>query len=227
MLMNLIGATVAYGAVKGTCNAMERYGKNANPRLNNREFDLNNSCDGIKIKGEKNIMNIAARCGIRTKDGVLPKYGYKQCLNYVRKYIDHPSDEVTFKREWKKVSDCQEKRKSYKIKKAASEPYESNVNAWKKEKWTNMTIILEFDHWYYLTLDEHRERAMDIYDNTYFGEIAVKPPVVRKHPKIYGKRTEVWKVKAIKGAKQDSWSTNSGYKALYNVCCKHRGYEPK
>ena len=28
MLMNLIGATVAYGAVKGTCNAMERYGKN-------------------------------------------------------------------------------------------------------------------------------------------------------------------------------------------------------
>ena len=66
----------------------------------------------------------------------------------------------------------------------------------------------------------------NIYNNTYFGEISVKPPVVRSHPKIYGKRSEYWEVKATTDAKQDDWLTNSQYKALYHRCCEYRGYQP-
>ena len=54
-------------------------------------------------------MNIAARCGIRTKNNVLPKYGYKHCLAYVHKYVND-IDTQTFIQEWKRVSEMQEKR---------------------------------------------------------------------------------------------------------------------
>ena len=227
MLSWLIGAAVAYSAVKGGSKAIGEYGKNANPKLNNKNYDRRNGIDGIKVTGEKNIMNIAARNGIRTKDGVLPRYGYKNCLDYVRRYTDSDSDVYAFENEWKKVSEAQEKRQSRQLAMSSTNNYRDMVNRWEKNIWErNRTIILEFDHWYNLTLEEHKKQAMDINYHTYFGDIAVKHPVIRPHPKIYGKRTEYWEVKATKDAKQDEWLTKSTYKALYNQCCKYRGYKP-
>lgn len=228
VLMSLIGAAVAYSAVKGACNVAEQYGKNANPELDNRQFDLNNNLNGIKIRGEQNILNIAARCGIRMQNGVLPRYGYKNCIKYVRGYLNDPKEINTFKSEWKKVSNQQQRRQAKKLAKSFDGEYHRLVNVWEGKKWDHdRSIILEFDHWYNLTLNEHKQQAMDLYDNTYFGEIAMQPPVVRKHPTIYGKRTEVWKVKATKDAKQDNWVTKNTYGGLYDTCCKYRGYNPK
>lgn len=228
VLLELIGAAVAYSVVKGTSKAIGDYGKNANPNLNNKDFDRKNGVNGLKVYGERNIMNIASRCGIRTKNGVLPRYGYENCMDYVYKYANNRADIDAFPREWKKVSEQQEKRQSRQLASSSTGEYRRLVNVWKNKHLNpSKTIILEFDHWYSLTLDEHRRQALDIYDHTYFGEIAVKPPVVRPHPKIYGKRTEYWEVKATSDAKQDNWVTNGEYKALYSACCRYRGYNPK
>ena len=172
-------------------------------------------------------MNIAARNGIRTKNNVLPKYGYKNCLDYVNQYKNNEKDTQIFIKEWKRVVNIQERRQKQQLTNDSKEEYYKLVNVWKNENWnTQKTIILEFNHWYNLTLKEHKQQAMDIYDHTYFGEIAVKPPVIRSHPTIYGKRTEYWEVKATTEAKQDEWATKSTYTALYHTCCEYRGYKP-
>lgn len=226
VLMSLIGAAVAYSVVKGGTKAIGEYGKNANPKLNNQQYDRRNNIDGLKITGEHNIMNIAARCGIRTKNNVLPKYGYKHCLAYVHKYVND-IDTQTFIQEWKRVSEMQEKRQRQQLTQSSKREYHKMINLWNQKNWEHeRTIIFEFNHWYNLTLAEHNQQAMEIYNDTYFGNIAVKPPVIRAHPKIYGKRTEYWEVKATKDAKQNDWVTKSTYKALYNQCCKYRGYKP-
>lgn len=227
VLMSLIGAAVAYSVVKGGSQAIGKYGKNANPTLNNQEYDRKNGINGLKIIGEQNIMNIAARCGIHIKNGVLPKYGYKHCLDYVSQYVNNELEIQTFITQWKQVSEQQEKRQSKQMTMCSTNSYHNIVNMWDKKVWErNRTIILEFNHWYNLTMEEHRKKAMDIYDHTYFGDIAIKQPVIRSHPKIYGKRTEYWEIQATKGARQEDWSTINQYKALYNQCCKYRGYQP-
>ncbi len=64
----------------------------------------------------------------------------------------------------------------------------------------------------------------NIYENTALKELCVAKPVVRNHESIYAYRTVYWRIKSRKTDKQDDWKTNTDWKALYNLCCKHCGY---
>ena len=49
VLLEIIGAIVAYGTVKGTCEMIGQAGKKAYPTLDNREFDIQNRRNGLKM----------------------------------------------------------------------------------------------------------------------------------------------------------------------------------
>ena len=229
VLLSLIGAAVAYCTVKGTCEAIGKYGQNAYKGIDTRDFDLKNSANGIRYSSETDINKIAARNGIRCdKYGLLPEFGYRNCLEYVRRYSNSENDVDGFIRSWKRTVRNQEARRSSRLKAESVSSYESNVKAWREADWDNRrTIIIELSHWWGLTIEDHQERAMDIYNNTYMGEIAVKKPVVRRDPKIYGRRIETWQIRARKDFRQDEWSTNNRIKAMYTLCAKQRGLEAK
>ena len=225
VLLEIIGAIVAYGTVKGTCDMIEQMGKKAYPTLDNREFDIKNRRNGLKTSTDTDINKIAARCGIRPdKYGVLPEEGYKACMQYV---IDYGDDTLKFIDQWKKTVEHQKANKKIKITANSSTDYDEAVERWKKKEFVpRKTIMFEVKHWYNLSLSQHQERVNKIYNNTIIGELCVKKPIVKEQTGFTGKRVEIWFVKGTKDCEQDSWLTNGIWKALYNTCCKHCGYEP-
>ncbi|WP_295594351.1 hypothetical protein [uncultured Methanobrevibacter sp.] len=204
----------------------EEHGKKAYPQLNRRNYDLDNGVKGISIYGETNIRKIAARNGVRpNKQDVLPYYGYQSCTEYVSKYANNPHDVSNFIEEWKKVSKEQERRASLQIQRSSQSSYNTTANQWKSADFNGKTITHEVVHWFNLTIPEHQARIDEIYENTVLKDLCVSRPVVRKHPSIYGHRTEYWRIRARKSDQQDDWSTNASWNALYRQCCKHCGYE--
>ena len=226
VLMSLIGLSVAVGFWKGVGAVAEERGKKAYPQLNSRNFDLDNGVKGISFNGETNIRKIAARNGVRpNKHGILPYYGFQSCITYVRKYANNSSDVDKFIQEWKRVSKAQEKRASRNIQRESKSSYDRTVASWRSAEFKGGSITHEVVHWFDLTIPEHQARIDEIYENTILKDLCVSRPVVRKHPSIYGHRTEYWRIKARVGDRQDDWATNSSWKALYSQCCKHCGYE--
>lgn len=223
--MVLLEAIITYGVIKGICSMGEAYGKKAYPGLDNDKYDKENMRDGIM---PHDILRIAARNGIRPdKNGVLPLYGYKHCINYVRKYANDPSDVDKFIEEWKRRCEYQEKEHSHQLKKESAQHYKDIVEWFENTRKSGRTITLMYNHWRDLTEKEHNKRVHELYTQTYLGERAVKPPVVRFDPDIYGKRTEVWVVESNTDEFQDERQTMARWKRLYVICCEHLGYEPK
>ena len=80
----LLGAAITYSTLKGASNIAENYGKKADRGLDRKAFDQQNMINGIGQFNEQKINQIAARCGVRPNDyGVLPLFGYEQCIDYV------------------------------------------------------------------------------------------------------------------------------------------------
>ena len=227
VLMSLLGLAVSVGFWKGMSSVAEQQGKKAYPQLNNRDYDLDNGVKGISIHGETNIRKIAARNGVRpNKHGVLPYYGYQNCTEYVSKYSNNRDDVSNFIDEWKRVSKEQERRASRNIQTESKSSYDRIANQWKSSDFDRgRTITYEVVHWFNLTIPEHQARVDEIYENTVLKDLCVSRPVVRDTPGIYGHRKEYWRLKARKNDIQDSWTTNSSWKALYSQCCRRRGYE--
>ena len=227
VLMSLLGLAVSVGFWKSVGAAAEQHGKKAYPKLNSRNYDLDNGVKGISIYGETNIRKIAARNGVRpNKHDVLPYYGFQSCTEYVRKYSNNRDDVSNFIDEWKRVSKEQERRASRNIQTESKSSYDRTANQWKSSEFDRgRTITYEVVHWFDLTIPEHQARVDEIYENTVLKDLCVSRPVVRDTPGIYGRRKEYWRLKARKNDIQDSWTTNSNWKALYSQCCRQCGYE--
>lgn len=220
----VLGLLVGLGIVRGVCKAAGDYSQAAYPKLDKKQFDLNNMANGIN---PKDIYQIAARCGVRPKDGILPLFGYQQCLHYVRKYANSHQDIDMFEKEWiKEVKRC-ETEKARQLIQETENVYNKMVQSFKKDAISNDVLILAYNHWWNLTEHEHNERVHNIYTNTYMGERSVKKPIIRFDPKIYGKRTEVWQVKAKRGERQDNKQDMRRWLQLYDLCCNQCGYESK
>ena len=220
----VLGLLIGLGITKAACNAASVYSKAACPDLDEKDFDLQNMANGIN---PNDVYKIAARCGVRPKNDVLPYFGYKDCLTYVRKYANNPSDVDKFIKAWKREVNKKEKVKSYILKNNSKSEYDDVVRSFKNNyKISKTNIILTYNHWTHLLPEEHKERVQDMYENTYMGQRAVKPPIIRFDPHVYGKRTEVWVVQANEGDKQDDRQTKSRWGRLYAACCKIRGYQP-
>lgn len=220
----VLGLLIGLGAIKIACDVAEEYGKSASPGLNNEDFDLQNMANGIN---PRDVYNIAARCGVRPRNGILPYFGYKNCLQYVEKYANDPSDIDKFIAAWKRASKEREKIQSYTIQRNNKDEYNSVVSLFKGYKMGNTTIILTYNHWTDLLPKEHQERVDDIYRNTYIGQRTIKPPIIRFDPHRYGKRTEVWQVKGNIQDHQHDRHTKHRWNRLYAACCRQRGYNPR
>lgn len=226
VLMSLVGLAVGVSFWKGVSAVAEEHGKKAYPQLDRRNYDLDNGVKGISFNGETNIRKIAARNGVRPdKHGVLPFFGYKSCTEYVSKYANGPNDVSKFIDEWQRVSKEQQRRASQQIQRDSQSSYNRTAKQWESADFNGKTITHEVVHWFNLTIPEHQARIDEIYENTILKDLCVSRPVVRKHPSIYGHRTEYWRIRARKSDQQDDWSTNASWKALYSQCCKHCGYE--
>lgn len=227
MISMVLGLLIGLAGVKFICDVVGEYGKAACPGLDNHQYDLDNGVKGISVIGESNIMKIAARNGVRpNKHGILPYFGYRgDCTDYVRRYANDSSDVDKFIREWQRVSKDQEKRASRRIQSESQSSYERIAAQWRSAKFDgNRTITHTVVDHFNLTIEEHQAMVDDIYENTVLKELCVAKPVVRKHESIYAYRTVYWRIKARKTDKQDDWKTNTDWKALYNLCCKHCGY---
>ena len=220
----VLGLLVGLGIVRGACKVAGDYSQAAYPQLNKKQFDLNNMANGIN---PKDIYQIAARCGVRPKDGILPLFGYQQCLDYVHKYANTHRDIDQFKNEWINEVKRVEAQKAKQLIKDNDEAYTKMVQTFRKDKVGNDVLILAYNHWWNLTEEEHNERVHNIYTNTYMGERSIKKPIIRFDPKIYGKRTEVWQVKAKQGERQENQHDMRRWLNLYGLCCKKCGYESK
>lgn len=221
VLMGLIGWGAAALFWKTLSDVSTQKAKNACPTLDDREFDLKNMARGIN---PNEVYKIAARCRVPLKDGILPYYKYKDCLSYVEKHANTPSDVDLFIKQWKKVARQTEQAKAKKIQRENEPNYQQIVNMFKKDIINTNTIILTYNDNWNLTEAEHNERVDNLYRNTYLGERAVRPPKVRFDPEIYGKRIEVWEVRARDEDIQDERQTMARWNRLYNTCCKKCGY---
>lgn len=221
VLMSIIGWGAAALFWKTLSDVSEKQNMNAYPNLNKKDFDLQNMARGID---PKDVYRIAARCRVPLKDEVLPAYKYTECLSYVRKHANSPSDVDEFIRQWKKIARQTEQAKAKRIQRENEPNYQQIVNLFKKDIINTNTIILTYNDNWNLTEAEHNERVDNLYRNTYLGERAVRPPKVRFDPEIYGKRIEVWEVRTRDEDIQDERQTMARWNRLYYSCCKKCGY---
>ncbi len=224
VLMSIIGWGAAALFWKTLSDVSEKQDMNAYPNLDKKDFDLKNMARGVD---PKDVYRIAARCRVRLEDDVLPYYKYDECLSYVWKHANSPSDVDEFISNWKREARRTEEAKAKRIQRSNRPEYDTVVNLFKRCKTGHGTIILTFSHWWNLTKEEHNERVHKLYTQTYLGECAVRPPVVRFDPEIFGKRTEVWEVKANEGDIQGERQTMFQWTSLYSVCSRECGFEPK
>ena len=234
VLLELLGVALGAAAVNG---AAKRHQQKANPSLDRKKFDADNARYGVASHEagytEQRIMDIAARCGVRpNKYGVLPENGYKHCLKYVAKYVNHPDDVDNFERDWRRTISKQLTRKAAQLKSESEKHYEYLYRQWylngmkeKCEKGGN-TIVLTFKHWHGMPKDQHLGRMENLIENTLWGDRIVEQPILRHNPRFEDSHIETWVVKAIPSARQDSRITHNGLTLAYKTCCKHLGYDP-
>ena len=230
VLLELIG--VALGAA--IINDMaKKSSMKANPRLNTTRFDANNARYGVASSSsgftKQKIIDIAARCGVRpNKYGVLPEDGWKRCLKYVSEYVNHPDDVANFERDWRMTVASQLKDKSAKMIEENWAGYQHQYNGYlnNKEHWTSgPDIVLEFKHWHGLSRDQHLKRLKDIQTKTFWGELCLQDPILRKNPRIDNSYVEVWVMKGSKHDKQGDWLTHNAWNMTYKRCCGVCGYD--
>ena len=224
VLMSIIGWGAAALFWKTLSDVSTQKAKTAYPNLDDKDFDLKNMARGID---PKDVYKIAARCRVPLEDEVLPYYKYNDCLSYVRKHANDSSDIDEFIANWKREARRTEEAKAKSIQRANQPEYNTVVNLFKQHKTGHGTIILTYSHWWNLTEDEHNERVHKLYTQTYLGKCAVRPPVVRFDPDIYGKRVEAWEVQAREEDIQGERETMQRWARLYSTSCKKLGYESK
>ena len=95
-----------------------------------------------------------------------------------------------------------------------------------KEHWTSgPDIVLEFKHWHGLSKDQHLKRLKDIQTKTFWGELCLRDPILRKNPRINDSYIEVWVMRGRKYDKQGDWLTHNSWEMTYEVCCGVCGYD--
>ena len=226
----LLGAAITYSTLKGISNVAEDYSKKADRGLDRKAFDQQNMINGIGQFNEQKINQIAARCGVRPNDyGVLPLFGYEQCIDYVKEYVNDPTEIDDFTQAWMLIVKIQEDRQKGRVHDQYSERYHKLVNHYKNDcRFSDTdTTVFSVNHWYDIPISEHKERCKEIYDETYLGRLAVTYPVIRGSQKVYGSRTETWQVKTlIEDLPHSDWLIDKTWKGFYNTCCKYLGYKP-
>lgn len=229
VLLSLLG--VAVGA-KLVNSAAKQHGKKANPKLNTTKFDADNAQYGVATSSagftRQKIMDIAARCGVRpNKYGVLPENGWKHCIKYISNYINDPQDIANFERDWRMTVADQLKNKSSILIEKHWDNYQHQYNGYLKHKkhWTSgPTIVLRLKHWHGLPKDQYIKRLKDIQTKTFWGELAIKDPVLRNNPRFEDSFIEVWTMQGGRHDHQGDWLTNNKFKTLYKDCCGVCGY---
>lgn len=222
----LLGAAITYSTLKGACNYAGQKGQKAYPGLNRNDFDQSNMIKGFGEFNEEKIKQIAARCGVRPNEyGVLPLFGYENCLDYVKEYH---GDLDKFVQAWMLVVKCQEDVQKGRIHSKYNERYHKLENAYQNSKFSDTeTTTFTLKHWYDLPIYEHEARCDEIYDDTFLGDYAIGRPVVHASTKVYGARSEVWTVKKeIHDLPHSDNLTDRIWKGAYNTCCKYLGYQP-
>lgn len=220
----IVGLLIGLGTVKIACDIAGDRSKAAYPELDTKQFDLENMAYGVD---PTDIYRIAARCGVRPKNGCLPYFGYEDCLSYVRKYTNNHKEIGLFIESWKEEVKRQEEKQAEKLIKESTPTYNELVEILESHEKDDGSIILTYNHWWDLTPEEHTERVQTIYEETYIGQRAIKPPIVRFDPEIYSKRTEVWVIQPDRGDKQGESQTMNKWARIYSYSCRKCGYDPK
>lgn len=223
VLLELIGVALGASLINGMS---KKSSMKANPQLDVKQFDAD--CARYSVIGQ-DIMDVAARCGVKpNKYGVLPEDGYKHCMEYVTQYVNHPDDIELFKRDWLLTVEQQLKAKSDLMINKYWGDYQHQYNGYlnNKEHWTSgPDIVLEFKHWHGLSKDQHLKRLKDIQTKTFWGELCLKDPILRKNPRINDSYIEVWVMRGRKYDKQGDWLTHNSWEMTYEVCCGVCGYD--
>ena len=230
VLLELIGVALGASLINGMA---KKSSMKANPRLNTTRFDANNARYGVASSSsgftKQKIIDIAARCGVRpNKYGVLPEEGWKKCLKYVSEYVNNPDDIANFERDWRMTVASQLKDKSAKMIEENWAGYQHQYNGYlnNKEYWTSgPDIVLEFKHWHGLSRDQHLKRLKDIQTKTFWGELCLQDPILRKNPRIDNSYVEVWVMRGSKHDKQGDWLTHNAWNMTYKRCCGVCGYD--
>lgn len=226
MILSTLGLLAAMGAIHATACALD---KEAAPYLNFNKFDAENARNGIRGPlgfDEDQIMKIAARCSVRTHNGILPEEGYVRCKEYVERYSNDVRDYDNFRRAWIRTVENQIKRKQREAREKTNSKYET-AELFNKEyiKKNGPTIILEYKHWHGMPKEEHLKRMKALQTETFWGTICKEPPILRDNPKMPGSYTEIWIMNGLTQDEQGDWKTMRRFKNDYKLCCEKLGYE--
>ena len=224
-LLGLIGTGVAAALIN---TAADQSGKKAYKNLDDKAFDDECSRYGVMYKNkESQILKVAARCRVKTdKNGILPRNGYYDCLDYVNKYSLSPDEEEKFISAWKQVIGFQEMRHRNKIITDNARDYR-RVKADMLKNHMDLDapeFVLTYEHWFDLRPEEYKERLERLYTETVLGDIAVEKPILRNTGRVYMPYHETW---VLRGENNDDseWIQKSILKATYSICCKELGWE--
>lgn len=230
MVLGFIGVLVSAALLSSLA---EQKGKKANPRLNATRFDADNARYGVSTSSvgftRQKIMDIAARCGVKpNKYGMLPEDGWKRCLKYVEHYINDSEDIVNFERDWRMTVADQLQDKSSKMIKKHWKDYQTQYKGYleHKEYWTcGPAMTLEFRHWHGLLKDEYLKRLDDLQNNTFWGELVLQDPILRKNSRFEDSFIEVWVIQGGRNDSQDRYITKNMKTNLYIDCLGVCGYD--
>lgn len=226
MILSTLGLFAAMGAIHAAACARD---KEAAPYLNFNKFDAENARNGIHGPlgfTEDRIMKIAARCGVRTQNKILPEEGYVRCAHYVQQYSNNERDYDSFKRAWIRTVENQIKRKQREAREKTNPKYKTAAKFNREYIRKNgPAIVLEYKHWHGMPKEEHLKRMKVLQNETFWGEICKEPPILRDNPRMPGSHTEVWIMNGLMQDEQGDWKTMRRFKNHYKLCCEKLGYE--
>ena len=153
---------------------------------------------------------------------VLPKYGYKDCLKFIREQpLTTKTDENRFIAHYNKMrqQDLDKRQKIFNnrynnYRARYYENLERSNNPNTEDKLMTFTFRREYCWFGSISGYEHQQRINKLYFQTFFGDIATQPAklVYNEEKNSY---IEIWQV--------SFWNKNE-IREYYSACCKKVGY---
>lgn len=167
-----------------------------------------------KERGNSDIDIICQYMNIQQKDGVYPSHYFDDIEKTMRRHFYFRDDDISklkkqfeYKIKQQKKTRMEKINNEYHIKK---QEYCSRIRNNYKEDY------FEVHHWHTLPKEKHQQRINNIYQQTFWKDIAIEPPYLMKNDNNCG-YIEVWHIKKPTGY--------CNIQKYYDIVIKKMGYE--
>lgn len=209
-----VASAIAYGVSSESKIASYKSRKKALLEATNYNIDV-----------RENFGDICYVCGVEKDDShtkvfgincnndpsIWPKDGWQKCTPFLEELPNLTDDDIQDfidAYEYVRNQSLQELQKCY------DQRYLTIEKAFKKKEEPNGLIFYEKDHWDLISVDRHQQMMENIYNNTFWNEIATGPAKILDNG--FGTRREIWQVKNYDKSLLDTYYHNCQNRCGYN-----------